>query len=169
MNETQSSELLFYLAQLNIAKFKKPKEHPQNKGFVDNIDRVNAQAESHPGFIWRLEDESTDTSDHSLNDPNMITNLSVWESVESLGEFVYRNQQHRKIMRQREDWFSPIKSYLVLWWVPCGHIPTLAEAQEKLALLERIGPSAAAFTFKDKFSPPSDEKGLMESKAHQIC
>ena len=44
----------FHLAQLNIAKFRLPMEHPQNADFINNLDRVNALAELRPGFIWRF-------------------------------------------------------------------------------------------------------------------
>jgi Domain of unknown function (DUF3291) len=36
----------------------------------------------------------------------------------------------------------------VLWWVPAGHLPDVAEAKERLDLLRRVGPSPAAFTFR---------------------
>jgi hypothetical protein len=39
--------------------------------------------------------------------------------------------------------------------VPAGHVPTVAEAEEKLALLRDRGPTPAAFTFREHFPPPS--------------
>jgi hypothetical protein len=51
--------------------------------------------------------------------------------------------------------------YLALWWVPEGHTPTIAEAQERLAHLEGHGPSPHAFTFKRRFAPDqSSERPL---------
>jgi len=50
------------LAQLNIAKAKYPLDAPEIKEFVDNLDVVNAMAESSEGFIWRLKDESGDAT-----------------------------------------------------------------------------------------------------------
>ena len=41
----------FHLAQLNIARFRLPQEHPSNIEFIDNLDRVNAIAEEQGGFI----------------------------------------------------------------------------------------------------------------------
>jgi hypothetical protein len=41
---------------------------------------------------------------------------------------------------------------VALWWVEAGHIPTVAEAQEKLALIEQYGPTPLAFTFKQRFT-----------------
>ena len=50
----------YQLAQLNIARFLKPTEHPDNADFVGNLDHVNAVAESQPGFVWRLVGDGTD-------------------------------------------------------------------------------------------------------------
>jgi hypothetical protein len=44
--------------------------------------------------------------------------------------------------------------YLVLWWVPAGHIPTLTEAKERLDALRRDGPTPYAFNFKERFEAP---------------
>ena len=45
----------FELAQLNLARFRLPMEHPVNAPFVDNLDRVNAIAQAQPGFVYRNE------------------------------------------------------------------------------------------------------------------
>jgi hypothetical protein len=44
---------------------------------------------------------------------------------------------------------------MVLWWVRAGHIPTVADAQARLAILARKGPSPVAFTFKTRFPEPA--------------
>ena len=82
-------------------------------------------------------------------------NLSVWESREALWEYVYRSG-HLDVMRQRTEWFElPAGDHLVLWWVPAGHIPSVDEAAERLELLNRQGPTPAAFTFRQFFPPDS--------------
>jgi len=43
----------------------------------------------------------------------------------------------------------------VLWWIPAGHIPTVQEGKEKLALLEKVGPGSDAFTFAKPSPQPS--------------
>jgi len=91
----------------------------------------------------------------AFTDPNTVVNLSVWESVDALSAFVYRNTDHRNIMRRRTEWFDEVDFYLVLWWVPEGHIPSVQEAKQKLELLSQIGPSEQAFTFKDAFPAPA--------------
>ncbi len=131
-----------------------PREHEANLDFINNLDRVNAIAEQSPGFVWRLVGDGNDATDvNPFEDQEMIVNLSVWESIESLSAFVYRNKQHREIMRRRAEWFSHIDVYLVLWWIPKGHIPTVEEAVKKLAHLQAFGPSDKAFTFKEPYPP----------------
>ena len=44
----------FQLAQINIARLKAPLDSHELKDFVDNLDRINALAESSDGFVWRL-------------------------------------------------------------------------------------------------------------------
>jgi hypothetical protein len=80
--------------------------------------------------------------------------MSVWTDLDALGGFVYRSG-HVEIMRRRREWFEAMDVYMALWWVPAGHTPTVAEAMDKLAVLERFGPTQEAFTFKQPFPPPS--------------
>ena len=144
----------YHLAQLNIAQFRLPQEHPVNADFVANLDRVNAIAESQQGFVWRLVGDGNDATDiQAFDDPNILVNLSVWTDIESLAAFAYRNSAHKEIMRRRNEWFDKMEFYLVLWWIEEGHIPTLTEAKERLNLLEADGPSEKAFTFKQSFHP----------------
>ncbi|KKC99340.1 DUF3291 domain-containing protein [Photobacterium halotolerans] len=142
------------LAQLNIALAKYPMDAPEIKDFVDNLAPVNAIAESSEGFIWRLQDESGDaTSIQAFDDPNIIVNMSVWESVDSLKNFMFRTH-HRDIMRRKAEWFHrPAEDTYVLWWVEDDHIPTIAEAKARLEYLRRQGDSPFAFTFKSNFTP----------------
>jgi len=82
----------YELAQVNIARFRVPADDPVNADFVDNLDRVNAIAETQPGFVWRLIGSGNDALDlQAFDDPLIITNLSVWTDVRSLVDFVYRN------------------------------------------------------------------------------
>jgi hypothetical protein len=148
---------LYHLAQVNIGRFIKPPEDPANADFMNALDAVNAIAEASPGFIWRLKGEGNNATDirPSEADPRLAINMSVWESVEMLAAFAYRNMDHRGVMRRRREWFEEMKVYMALWWVPAGHTPTVAEAMDKLALLERLGATPDAFTFKQPFPPPS--------------
>ena len=150
----------YVLAQLNIAQFKLPQSHPVNADFVNNIDAVNALAEKAPGFVWRLVGEGNDALDiQAFDDPNTVVNMSVWQDMESLAAFVYRNDAHRQIMRRRNEWFEHIEFYLLLWWVPVEHTPNVNEAKSRLAILADKGPTLEAFTFGNPFQAPSE---LME-------
>jgi hypothetical protein len=80
--------------------------------------------------------------------------MSTWTSLEELSGFVYRSA-HTEVMRQRRTWFETMKeAYLVLWWVPAGHRPTVREAEERLARLRAEGPTPHAFTFRAPFPAP---------------
>ena len=45
-------------------------------------------------------------------------------------------------------------AYTALWWVPSGHRPTVAEAEERVATLRAHGPSPSAFTLAKPFPAP---------------
>ena len=85
-----------------------------------------------------------------------MVNLSVWESIEALYDFAYRTA-HLDVLRKRREYFDHegLDAYAVLWWVPAGTVPSLAEARARLDLLARKGPSPDAFTFRDRFAAPA--------------
>ena len=144
----------YHLAQINVARLKAPIDAPQTADFKNNLDRINALAEASPGFVWRLTGEGNDATDlAAFDDPLVITNMSVWESLAALGAFVYRSG-HVEIMRRRDEWFHPMEVFMALWWVPAGHQPTAAEGLARLARLERDGPSPDAFTFRTPHPAP---------------
>ena len=141
------------LAQLNIAKAKYPLDAPEIKDFVDNLAAVNAIAEQSPGFTWRLQDDSGDaTHIQVFDDPDLLVNMSVWDSVDALKDFMFRTH-HRDFMRRKSAWFYPseVATY-VLWWVPDNHIPAIEEAVSRLEHIRLYGASAYAFDFKKPFS-----------------
>jgi hypothetical protein len=144
----------YELAQVNIGRLNAPIGSAHVKDFVDNLDRINALAEEQQGFVWRLTGDGNNATDiHAFDDPAMQINLSVWRSLDDLAAFVYRTA-HRDIMRRRREWFEEMQTYMALWWVSAGHRPDPAEARERLALLETLGPTAEAFTFRQPFPAP---------------
>jgi hypothetical protein len=145
----------YELAQLNIGIIRGPMDSPVMAGFAANLQRINALAERSPGFVWRLQTEAGDaTAIRPFENENMLVNMSVWRDVESLNQYVYRSA-HVEIMRRRKEWFERIsEGFLVLWWVPTGHRPTVAEALIKLEILRAKGPTPEAFTFRRAFPPP---------------
>jgi hypothetical protein len=144
----------YELAQLNIALMKEPLESPGMADFVANLDRINALAESSPGFVWRLKtDDGNATALRPLGEDTLV-NISVWKDVEALNKYVYQSA-HVEIMRRRKEWFERMReAYVVLWWVPKGHRPTESEAIARLDLLRANGPTQDAFTFRHAFPPP---------------
>src|SRR5262245_6989675 len=143
----------YQLAQINVARLKAPLDSPELKDFVDNLDRINALAESSDGFAWRLMGEGNDATALRPFGDDVIVNMSVWRDVASLKAFVYQSA-HTQIMRRRREWFSRMEIYMVLWWVPSGHQPTTAEAATRLEHLRQHGPTPEAFTFGEAFSAP---------------
>lgn len=137
------------LAQLNIARLKAPLDSPLLEDFVNNLDRINQLAESSQGFVWRyMSDEPIKDTDQGCFATDLIVNLSVWESLEALHQYVFHSA-HLDIMRQRKKWFDAMETpHAVMWWVPRDHTPSLQEAAEKLHLLTINGPSPDAFTAK---------------------
>lgn len=146
----------YHLAQINIGRLVAPVGDPLVQEFVDNLNPINALADGSPGFVWRLQTEEGNATDvQAFDDPTILVNMSVWEDVESLRAYVYKSD-HVNFVRRRKEWFDLFKGvYTVMWWVPAGHIPTTEEAKEKLALLEKHGDSAEAFSFKRPFPPPT--------------
>jgi len=148
----------YHLAQINIGELKAPLDSPELKDFVDNLDRINALAEESPGFEWRLKGDGNDATSLRPLGENIIINMSVWRDVESLKDYVYRSA-HVEIMKRKREWFTRMaNAYLVLWWVPAGHHPTVAEAGERLQLLREQGASPRAFTFAKAFAAPDAEQ-----------
>lgn len=144
----------WHIAQINVASFRVARGSPVNADFEAALDGVNALAEASPGFVWRMIGEGENADGSAFDDPEITINLTVWESIQHLAGFAYRNPTHRAVMRRRKEWFVDLPAYLALWWVPAGHIPSLMEAKARLDLIARQGPTAEAFDFKSPFPPP---------------
>lgn len=145
--------MTYQIAQINIARMVSTLDDPVMHDFVANLDRINALAESAPGFVWRLKGDGNDaTSLRPYEDDHIIVNMSVWETPQALFEYAYRSG-HVELLRRRSEWFEKMTTPpFALWWIPAGHIPTIEEAKAKLALIEQHGSSPLAFTFKHQFT-----------------
>lgn len=148
---------MYQLAQVNIARSLAPLDDPLMAEFVAQLATINALADTSPGFIWRLqtpEDNATDVQ--AYDDPLIIFNMSVWDSLHAYANFVYASESlHRAVMQQRRRWFQRLDGpYTTLWWIPTGHIPTVEEAKERLAHLHIHGETAYAFSIKKQFPAP---------------
>jgi hypothetical protein len=148
--------MTYHLAQVNIAIAKYAYDDPRFAGFVDNLDRIYELAASTPGFVWRHVTVNDDAdAKAAFAEPDLVFNMSVWESKEALRDFVYLSD-HVDILRQRGEWFIPQqRPIMALWWLPAGTIPTIVEARDRLARLAEAGPSDYAFTFSQFFAAPT--------------
>ena len=159
----------YNLAQLNLARLVATLDSPVLVDFVANLDRINALADDAPGFIWRLQTEDGDATGVKHFGNDFIVNMSVWKDVQSLHNYVYRSS-HIEVMRRRKEWFLKMQeAYMVLWWVPIGHVPTLEEAELKLENLRMHGPSAHAFTFKKFFAAPDSKYAMAPTSIDDAC
>ncbi|MFZ5708563.1 MAG: DUF3291 domain-containing protein [Pseudomonadota bacterium] len=138
-----------HLAELNIGRLLAPTDDPRVAEFMAALDRVNGLGRRMPGFVWMMEgsgEPGTGNTGTKLNgDAQFITNLTVWESVESMEAFVW-NTIHRQFYERRAEWFEVLgKMHFVMWRVPVGHRPGIDEALERLAYREKHGDSDHAF------------------------
>ena len=133
-----------HLAELNIGKFKYPTSDARMAGFMDNLDRVNALAERSAGFVWRLKGDNNNATDFRVGDDYAV-NLSVWTDAKSLENYVFKTV-HAQFYKRKAEWFDLMeKPHMVFWHVPDGHLPSLAEAMDRLENYEKNGATEAAF------------------------
>lgn len=161
----------WHLAQVNMSRFVAAKGDPRVQPFFDALARVNALADSSPGFVWRLQDEEGTgaTAIRATIDPLVVINMSVWRDAESLFEFVYRSA-HTPVMAQRRAWFErPQGASLALWWVPAGTKPTVNDGLSRLWHLDRYGPTPLAFTFKSRFPAPGEIGAPVDMEPDPWC
>ena len=146
----------FHLAQINIGRLVAPMDDPRIADFVAQLAPVNLLADAAPGFVWRLQSSYGNAMDIAYNDdPTLNVNMSLWESVETLRDYVYRSD-HLSVFHERAKWFQKLdKPHYCLWWVPAGHIPTVAEGRERLEHYQQHGPTPFSFWFSKLY--PADE------------
>jgi mannose-6-phosphate isomerase-like protein (cupin superfamily) len=147
----------YELAQFNLGIVKGPMDSPFMADFVASLDRINAAADQSPGFVWRLTGDAGDAAVRRyLGAEHIVANLSVWQGLDPLRRFVYESG-HLGMLQRRRDWFERLGDALqVLWWVPKGRRPEVAEALARLELLRSTGPNPEAFTFRDPYPAPDE-------------
>jgi len=158
-----------HLVQMNVATALHDLEDPRMAGFMMRLDEVNALAENSLGFVWRLKSDSGNATDIQVSDdPRLIVNMSVWQSVEALFDFAYRSD-HRSVMVKRRSWFEkPDGPYQVLWWLEPGRLPTVDDGLDRLEILRAQGPTPRAFTFKSVFRPQKEIPDDMKPEPYCI-
>jgi heme-degrading monooxygenase HmoA len=149
---------MYQLAQANVAYALAPADDPRLADYIVRLDEMNQIADRSPGFVWRYLTDSRDPAQREFDDPHVLFNMSVWESIDALHAYTYRTA-HAEVYAARRRWFSDVKAVvgghaLAMWWVRTGERPTVADAKERLAAIVANGPSERAFTFKQRFAPP---------------
>ena len=159
-----------HLAQINVARMRAPLDSELMRGFTSQLEAINALADRAPGFVWRLQTPDGDaTSLRVFDDPLMLVNMSVWESLEALHAYVYGGA-HLGPMRDRRQWFEKLETpVLALWWIPAGHVPSVDEGKGKLDELARLGPTPSAFTFRAAFPPPGESHVVAPDVDAEFC
>ncbi len=147
-----------HLAQVNIGRILAPMDSPVMAEFKANLDPINALAEVTPGFVWRLQSDSGNATDIEYSeDPFELVNMSVWESIESLRDYVYKSH-HLEFFKRRAEWFEKAtQPGYALWRIQAGHIPTVGEAKDRLDHYRRHGATQYAFWFSQPFPKPREE------------
>ena len=147
----------YHLAHINVARARAPLDSPVMKEFVDAIDAMNALGERSPGFVWRLKTDSGNATDiRAFDDPLMIVNVTVWESLEALRDYAFKSH-HGDYFRRRAEWFEKMDTpSLALWWIPAGTVVDEIEGKSRLEHLANHGPTPEAFTFRDRFPAPQE-------------
>ncbi len=138
-----------HLAELNVGRLLAPTDDPRVAEFMAALDRVNGIGKRSPGFVWMMEGSGApgtgNTEAKIGGDPHYVSNLTVWENVESLEHFVW-NTVHRTFYERRAEWFRVLGAmHFVMWWVPAGQTPTLDEALARLDHLRQHGDTDHAF------------------------
>ena len=147
----------FQLAQANVAYALAPHDDPRLAEYFARLDEINKLADESPGFVWRYLTDSRDPAQREFEDPRVLFNMSVWDSIDALHGYTYRTA-HSEVYAARKRWFADVKSLvgghaLAMWWVPSGTRPTVAEAKARLTEIIANGPSERAFTFKQRYEP----------------
>ena len=140
------------MAQSNIARMRAPLDSPIMREFAEQLEPVNRIADESPGFVWRLQGyEGNATAIHAYDDPLILFNMSVWESLFALHEYTYRSA-HAAVFRDRKRWFEQQDgpSY-AMWWITAGELPSVEDGKQRLEHLRANGASPYAFDFRNRF------------------
>ena len=150
--------MTYHLAQINIARLVAPLDDPRIVEFAALLEPINALADEASGFVWRLKSETGNATDIAYNDdPFVIVNMSVWESLEALRTYAYKSD-HARVFRDRAKWFEKLeKPSYCLWWIPLGNIPSVAEGRERLEHYQKNGATPHSFWLSQHFPQPEDE------------
>lgn len=145
------------VAHLNVAYLRAGRGAPEVAEFWDNTDRVNMLASRWPGFIANIGFDDAELARAAPlfaelpahpKPTRLIATLSAWATPGDLHDFTTRGV-HGRFRDRRAEWFVPLSgATYVVWPVAPGHLPTMAEALDRLAAIRADGPSSTAYDFK---------------------
>ncbi len=142
-----------YLAEFNFGELKHPWDDPRVADFANNLDMVNGVAARADGFVWRLSDADMEAQQLDPNgafggNERIASTLSVWRDAQSLLTFVF-NTVHKQFYARRREWYeSKNNGNLVLWWIPAGTYPSVADGMERFEYWLSHGDTDHAFGWK---------------------
>ena len=142
----------FHVAHFNRGYLRGPFGSAEIEPFESAIDTVNSVAQRSPGYIRNVDVDPEEArraffpADAALD--RIAATLSVWDDPHRLADFALRTI-HGSFLKRRGEWFEVMEGpAYVVWPIPAGHVPTLAEAKLAYERLKTSGPSDAAFDFK---------------------
>lgn len=134
------------IAQMNWGLMRHPLTDARMAEFADALAGVYADAEAHPGFVWRLPDAAAADELQALGHDALVSaTVSVWTDVAALRAYTFGGR-HGAFLERASGWFQKVAGpQLVIWNVDSDARPGFAEAFERLETLRREGPGATAF------------------------
>ncbi|NOX72544.1 MAG: DUF3291 domain-containing protein [Alphaproteobacteria bacterium] len=138
-----------HIAHMNWGRLLHDWDDPRVADFMNALDTINGLGKRMAGFVWMMEGSGEPGSGNTENKINgdelLVPNLTVWQDVASLEEFVW-DTVHRQFYERRAEWFEVLGDMgFVMWWVLEGHQPTLEEALARLDHKRQHGDSDQAF------------------------
>lgn len=140
-----------YIALYTCPKLTQPYDHPANRDFEALAEQIMETVSHAPGYVRFVDfpekmpwpnyvDEETDYP---------ALTLSVWTDIGALFNYSYRDDLHRRALKQRRDWFPRANHPIyVLWYVEDPDKVTYEQAVERMNFLCDHGPGPYAFDFQ---------------------
>lgn len=134
------------IAQMNWGRMRYPMTDSRMGEFARALDSVYQAAERHPGFIWRISDQDSETQLQNLGfDGQTSATVSVWTNVTELRSYTFSGM-HGEFLERKREWFENVDGpQLVIWDVEHGERPTFAEAFNRLEHLRKFGDSEQGY------------------------
>ena len=119
------------------------------KEFLNSLVEVYRLAEDHPGFLWRIPDDTIAAEITSSGfDNRMSATVSMWKRVDDLHDYTF-NSLHGAYLKRTAEWFDQVDGpQLVVWDIEDDARPSFFEAWERLQHLKQYGPSHRGYGWK---------------------